>query len=197
MYDDEYVAKLAMILMTRYRGYEKHWRLSAGDVDAWYELGLGFYGFEDRNCPYLQSEKTRVEAILDVLSSILTKQNIYSPSLWFSKQFVIACLFTAEYIHDNQLFVLNYADCAQIIFDLDDELDNKSRMAYQDKRTDYISRGMDPKDVEKTSWYHVWRGVPHKKDDRNLRKAEFLKEISKKHKELTFRNKPSKNSKAA
>ena len=190
MLDDEFIAKICMILMKKYSTregqlVERHWGLAKTDIDSYYSLGLGYSNFSDPGCPYYVSEKVRIEKIIKIVNSLIMNQSIFTKLV--PKRFVFACAHLAEYVHDNDLYIANYKDCAAKLNKIENDLYQESETKYTKDRQALLNKGEDPKHLKKTNYYYRQTQLPHQRDKRLERQKTLLEQIRKEQSDMGIR----------
>jgi len=177
MLDDELVAKTLMVLMPK--ANLKSWDLSSNQINEFYEMGNGLLSIEDANSPYLKKDLDRAKEIMNILSATLLQQNSRKKSKLIPRKTYWATLLAAEFIHDNNYEIRNYAIFFKELDSIDAQLTVNSQSDYANARQNEINNGHDPDNISANSYYFKWGTLPHQHKSRNLRKKKLIGEISK------------------
>ena len=180
---DETVAKIAMELIP-FSGYEscavsKGYSFSKDDIDKWYALGNDFLRMSDPGCPYKAEEFERVGDILNIFSSLLLQQKVYSPSQRIPKKYIWPVLHACEWICDNGMYSYDPIKSFEIIKLIDNELEALSEIQFNKDKAALLRKGKDPDSISKRKYYWRQTQIPHQKDARIARKNVFLEEFKK------------------
>ena len=182
--DDELVAKAAMVLMP-HKG--KPWGLSASKINNWYEMGTDLVSNPD---PYPDDKLKRVEAILNIVNTVILNQDDYHPSNIKTKvmprSLMWAVILSCEWVYDNDLQIQNAGVFFKKLRDIDDKMNSDSHIQYGRDRNALVSKGKSADEISIEDYYHRWRDLPHQVSARRKRTAALIEEVKNNQKSLTI-----------
>jgi len=189
MLDHEFIAKMAMSLMSHYNtgnhpnwkpvdGKTIHyWNLAPKDIDKWYEIGKGHYIWDDAVCIYNSAESQRVEKIFKIISSVLCHQTKHAKMIPFKSVWAVTA--AAEWAYDNHYSITNHKEFFEALVILDSRLAEASETLYAQERVKAIRNRTDPNTISDRPYYFNWLRYAHASGSRRNRASVLIGEIEK------------------
>ena len=190
MADFEWVAKSAMHCISAYGSTPSGTTFSANpftrpaDVDAWYKLGTGFRSLGDNNIPYLASELTRAESIMDECHKVFAAQKT-PPSKPISNKMASAVAMVVEEVLDAGNYIADHEAFFDELYEIDQLLIAESDTQRAADTKAAILAGTKP--PASSRYYSHWSHVPHQPQERAKRKKALMAEVINNVAALTIR----------
>lgn len=147
---------------------DKNYSPNKKTMDGFYELGCGSGSVNE----YRQDVRDRFKSIMSTVRDLCTNQTIHVGKGKIPQRQWWACVFLAEYVYDNNLLILDYADAYLEIYELEKDLIAHSKTEQGRDHEEYRSSLATPEPLEEPSdseYYWHWASEPLKWSERKRR----------------------------
>ncbi len=183
-YHDEAIAKMTMVLIRHYRSESipTLWSLSEADIDAWYKVGDTYHEMEDEGCDYSVTEFDRAKRILALWTRAMVEPFNYGEKSRgkMPKHLIWPLLWACEYVEDAGKEIQDQRAFSKEVQFVHNTLSKESEAAWTVLANEaYQSADPDRRPPAKEPYYFKQKGIPHRHLSREMQKATFVAEFSK------------------